>query len=162
MHLISCALNHAPWFMRLKPYALIHAPWFMRTSMDFSFGSQLTYIGLARTTYVQRTYGIFGLKITKYTVYIYVYIRFWPPLHIHITQHVHTRNTLRWMCTLVACLDAGMFHADFWDVQYGKIRDDCTTAYYMDTQHAPVNQGCFVHKFETSNRVKYTLLRYSV
>ena len=42
----------------------------------------------------------FGLEITKYTVYIYVYIRFWPPLHIHITQHVHTRNTLRWMCTL--------------------------------------------------------------
>jgi hypothetical protein len=38
------------------------------------------YIGLARTIYIRCTYGIFGLKITKYTVYIYVYIRFWPTL----------------------------------------------------------------------------------
>ena len=37
-------------------------------------------VGLARTIYIRRTYGIFGLKITKYTVYIYVYIRFWPTL----------------------------------------------------------------------------------
>jgi hypothetical protein len=37
-------------------------------------------VGLARTIYIRCTYGIFGLKITKYTVYIYVYIRFWPTL----------------------------------------------------------------------------------
>jgi len=37
---------------------------------------------LARTIYIRRTYGIFGLKITKYTVYVYVYIRFWPTLDI--------------------------------------------------------------------------------
>ena len=37
-------------------------------------------IGLARTIYIRCTYGIFGLEITKYEVYIYVYIRFWPTL----------------------------------------------------------------------------------
>jgi hypothetical protein len=37
-------------------------------------------IGLARTIYIRCTYGIFGLDITKYMVYIYVYIRFWPTL----------------------------------------------------------------------------------
>ena len=37
-------------------------------------------VGLARTIYIRCTYGIFGLKITKYTVYMYVYIRFWPTL----------------------------------------------------------------------------------
>ena len=37
-------------------------------------------VGLARTIYIRCTYGIFGLKITKYPVYIYVYIRFWPTL----------------------------------------------------------------------------------
>jgi len=40
-----------------------------------------TGVGLARTIYIRCTYGIFGLEITKYTVYIYVYIRFWPTLH---------------------------------------------------------------------------------
>ena len=40
-----------------------------------------THVGLARTIYMRCTYGIFGLEITKYTVYIYVYIRFWPILH---------------------------------------------------------------------------------
>ena len=40
------------------------------------------FVGLARTIYIRCTYGIFGLEITKYTVYIYVYIyiRFWPNL----------------------------------------------------------------------------------
>ena len=32
---------------------------------------------------LRRTYGIFGLKITKCTVYIYVYIQFWPTLYIY-------------------------------------------------------------------------------
>ena len=32
--------------------------------------------------YIRCTYGIFGLEITKYTVYIHVYIRFWPTLLI--------------------------------------------------------------------------------
>jgi len=41
------------------------------------------YIGLARTIYIRCTYGIFGLEITKYTEYIYVYIRFWPTLQIY-------------------------------------------------------------------------------
>jgi len=33
-----------------------------------------TGVGLARTIYIRCTYGIFGLEITKYTVYIYTYI----------------------------------------------------------------------------------------
>ena len=46
----------------------------------------LSYLGLARTIYTRCTYGIFGLEITKYTVYIYVYIRFWPTLLLlHLT-----------------------------------------------------------------------------
>jgi len=44
------------------------------------------HVGLARTIYIRFTYGIFGLEITKYTVYIYVYIRFWPTLHTHINR----------------------------------------------------------------------------
>ena len=40
-------------------------------------------IGLAKTIYIRCTFGIFGLNITKYTVYIYVYIRFWPTLHFN-------------------------------------------------------------------------------
>ena len=46
------------------------------------------YIGLARTIYMRCTYGIFGLEITKYTVYIYVYIRFWLTLVIYSTKHL--------------------------------------------------------------------------
>jgi len=42
-----------------------------------------SYIGLARTIYIRCTYGIFGLEITKYTVYIYEYTRFWPTLVIY-------------------------------------------------------------------------------
>jgi hypothetical protein len=33
--------------------------------------SVTVYVGLARTIYIRCTYGIFGLEITKYTVYIY-------------------------------------------------------------------------------------------
>jgi len=43
------------------------------------------YIWLARTIYIRCTYGIFGLEITKYTVYIYTYIRFWPTLEIRLS-----------------------------------------------------------------------------
>jgi hypothetical protein len=49
----------------------------------FRVGHNHKYIGLARTIYIRCTYGIFGLEITKYTVYIYVYIRFWPTLLIY-------------------------------------------------------------------------------
>jgi len=49
----------------------------------------LTLLGLARTIYIRCPYGIFGLEITKYTVYIYVYIRFWPTLYI---AHAHART----------------------------------------------------------------------
>jgi len=38
-------------------------------------------VGLARTIYICTVYfGIFGLEITTYTVYIYVHIQFWPTL----------------------------------------------------------------------------------
>jgi len=39
-------------------------------------------VGLAKTMYLRCTYGVFVLEITKYTVYTYVYIRFWPTLNI--------------------------------------------------------------------------------
>jgi hypothetical protein len=37
-------------------------------------------VGLARNIYVRFIYGIFGRKITEYTVIYCVYIRFWPAL----------------------------------------------------------------------------------
>ena len=42
------------------------------------------FVGLARTICIRCTFGIFGLEITKCTVYIYIYvhIRFWPTLVI--------------------------------------------------------------------------------
>jgi hypothetical protein len=40
-----------------------------------------TWIGLARAIYIRCMYGIFGRKITKYTVIYGVHIRFWPILH---------------------------------------------------------------------------------
>jgi hypothetical protein len=40
------------------------------------------FVWLARTIYIRCMYGIFGLEFTKYTVYVYVYIRFWPTLQI--------------------------------------------------------------------------------
>jgi len=46
------------------------------------------YLRLARTIYIRCIYGIFGLEITKYTAYIYVYIWFWPTLTICCTQHM--------------------------------------------------------------------------
>ena len=52
-----------------------------------------TSIGLARTIYIRCTYGIFGLEITKYTVYIYVYIRFWPTLHINNCMPLHMHKS---------------------------------------------------------------------
>ena len=39
--------------------------------------------------YIRYIYGIFNLKITKYTAYMYVYIRFWPTLCIYA---VHDRR----------------------------------------------------------------------
>jgi len=53
-------------------------------------------VGLARTIYIRCTYGIFGLEITKYTVYIYTYIRFWPTLVmcIQACPHIHLIATL--------------------------------------------------------------------
>jgi hypothetical protein len=44
-----------------------------------------TLLGLARSIYIRRIYGISGKKITKYTVIYGVYIRFWPTLN---TPHV--------------------------------------------------------------------------
>jgi len=37
-------------------------------------------VGLARTTYIWCIYGIFGRKVTKYTVIYGAYIRFWPTI----------------------------------------------------------------------------------
>jgi len=39
-----------------------------------------TSLGLARTIYIRFIYGIFGRKITVYTVIYGAYIRFWPTL----------------------------------------------------------------------------------
>jgi hypothetical protein len=44
----------------------------------------ITHVGLARAIYIRCVYGIFGRKITKYTVIYGVYIQFWPTLH---TRH---------------------------------------------------------------------------
>jgi len=41
-----------------------------------------TYLGLAKTIYIQFTYSIFGREITKYAVIYGVYIRFWPTRHM--------------------------------------------------------------------------------
>jgi len=41
---------------------------------------QAKQVGLARTIYIRCIYGIFGRKITKYTVIYGIYIRFWPTL----------------------------------------------------------------------------------
>jgi len=45
-----------------------------------------TYIGLARTIYIQCVYGIFSREITKYMVINGVYIRFWPTLTLQLLQ----------------------------------------------------------------------------
>jgi len=37
-------------------------------------------VGLAKTIYIRCKYGIFGRKLTRYTVIQGVYIRFWPTL----------------------------------------------------------------------------------
>ena len=37
--------------------------------------------------YIRCTYGVFGLEISKYTVCIYVYIRFWPTQHMAPASH---------------------------------------------------------------------------
>ena len=59
-------------------------------------------LGLARTIYVRCTYGIFGLGITKYTVYIYVYIRFWLTLYVtHLVvpvKHVRCAECIALLC----------------------------------------------------------------
>ena len=44
-------------------------------------------VGLARTINIRCIYGIFGLRITKYTVYTYVYIRSWPTLQMCDGSH---------------------------------------------------------------------------
>ena len=64
------------------------------------------FVGLARTIYIWCTYGIFGLEITKYTVYIYVYIRFWPTLIISL-----------------ACAGFGRQAARYGERIFGSIRD---------------------------------------
>jgi len=65
-----------------------------------------SFLGLARTIYIRCTYGIFGLEITKYTVYIYVYIRFWPTLIISL-----------------ACAGFGRQAARYGERIFGSIRD---------------------------------------
>jgi hypothetical protein len=54
-----------------------------------------TSLGLARTIYIRFIYGIFGRKITVYTVIYGAYIRFWPTVYIsfHPNKHVlHREN----------------------------------------------------------------------
>ena len=75
-HLARAYLHHTPCACPSHPRRPFHAP-------ACTLPCAATYtlcVGLARTIYIRCTYGIFGLEITKYTVYIYVYIRFWPTL----------------------------------------------------------------------------------
>jgi len=58
-------------------------------SLNICHVRYLLYTGLARTTYLRCTYGIFGRGITKYTVTYGVYMRFWPTLH---TAHQNERE----------------------------------------------------------------------
>ena len=50
------------------------------------------YIRYIYGIYIRCTYGILGLKITKFTVYIHVYIRFWPTLLIFIVSKPTTHH----------------------------------------------------------------------
>ena len=50
------------------------------------------YVGLARTIYIRRIYGMFGREITKYTVIYGVYIRFLPTLYIRCTYNILSRE----------------------------------------------------------------------
>ena len=67
-------------------------------------------IGMARSMYIQCTYGIFCREITKDTVIYGVYIRFWPTLHIKngagLTLAAH--STTSWK--LRACLPSHGSH----------------------------------------------------
>ena len=49
--------------------------------------------------YIRCIYGIFGRKITKYTVIYDVYMWFWPTLYIYlfITDNIHTETRLSWL-----------------------------------------------------------------
>ena len=52
--------------------------------------------------YIRCTYGIFGLEITKYTVYIYVYIQFWPTLRYFWQGNPQKYGHSRCICMAVA------------------------------------------------------------
>ena len=62
-------------------------------------------VGLARTIYIRCTNDIFGLELTINTVYMYVYIRFWPILNMcHVTAAPRPLsksnvNKLKFKCT---------------------------------------------------------------
>jgi len=72
---------------------------------------------LARTIYIRCIYGIFGRKITKYTVVYGVYIQFWPTLVMCI---VHTFKIRCFLCrdsqiVLCAMKEIDMKAAEFKD-----------------------------------------------
>jgi hypothetical protein len=58
-----------------------------------------TYVLLARTIYIRCIYGIFGRKITKYTVIYGVYVRFWPTLYIWLWP-IPKVNTFIWLWSI--------------------------------------------------------------
>ena len=83
-----CAYCLPPHFKHLHTCPCLQVPMPLRYSY--------LWLGLARTIYIRCTYGIVGLEITKCTVYIHVYIRFWPALpmvHKRQRAYCHISNT---------------------------------------------------------------------
>jgi hypothetical protein len=54
-----------------------------------------TFVGLARTIYIPSMYGIIGREIAKHTVIYGAYIRFWPTLHICLTNVTNAHQRIR-------------------------------------------------------------------
>ena len=63
------------------------------------------YSGLARTIYIRCIHGIFGREMTKYTVIYGAYVRFWPTLHMCVSDHNVCKDALCDMCCLM-CVEA--------------------------------------------------------
>jgi len=52
--------------------------------------------------HIYTVYSVFGLEITEYTVYIYVYIRFWPTLCMckECVAHIYRLTKLSHTCLM--------------------------------------------------------------
>jgi len=73
-------------------YTVLANPINTLSTIGFSSSTTLLCLRLARTIYIRCTYGIFGREIIKYTVYIYVYKRFWPTLVTFISTTLLIRT----------------------------------------------------------------------